>query len=165
MCCRPQGISWALKHVRESQQAEATSKALEPQVVDPETHEAAPETSEAASESVSRSPEAPRGTAEPADKLYITSDEEENAITYFFDQMDQIDREREKRYDKMEESAALRELLQEKPTGLMTVYQTTLVKAAVALHELLLPFTALHLLNVTFPGAAGTALILLCGSF
>lgn len=159
MCCRPQGISWALKHVRESQQAEATSKALEPQVVDPETHEAAPETSEAASESVSRSPEAPLGTPEPDD------DEVGDAITYFFDEMDEIEREHDKRYDRMEEAAALRELLQEKPTGLLTVYRATLDKAAAALHELLLPLTALHLLNVTFPGAAGTALILLCGSF
>lgn len=164
MCCRPQGVSWALKHVKESKQAETTSKALEPQ-------EVAAKTPEAASESVSRSPEAALGTpeaasgpSEPADK-YLPADEEELAFAYFHNEMEEAERYHQKKYDKMLVEKASREFLQEKSTGLMTVCQVTVNKAATALHDLLLPLTAVHLLNMAFPGAAGTTLILLCVSF
>lgn len=162
MCCRPQGLSWALKHVRESKQAETTSKALEPQEVAPETTESAPGTHEAASESVSIShqaalgiPKAASEPSKPAATLYINPDEDEG-INAFFSDLAEGDRQFWRNYDKKMQEKALRELLQKKSTGFMSVFQVTVNKAAAALHELLLPLTAVHLLNVSFPGAAGT---------
>lgn len=151
---RPQGLSWALKHVKESKQAETTSKALEPLEVAPETPEAAPGTHEATSESVSSSLEAASGPSTSDSKLCMSTDEEEYCIAYFLDEMDEAERKGQKKHAKRIQEEALHEFLQEKSTGLMNVCQVTVNKAAAALHELLLPLTAVHLLNVSFPGAA-----------
>lgn len=143
----------------------------------PGSHEVAPGSHMATLESLKAVPGSPGtapgshdatpGHAMPAagssGEAPVNTDEEDDDIRYFLDEIDESYRQYQKKYDRMVEEKALREALQEKPTGLSQLQaacQATMVKVAASLQELLLPFTALHLLNLSFPGAAGTALVL-----
>lgn len=123
----------------------------------PESLEIAPEPSLPAAAS-SKS-----GTSNTDDES--TSADSDDALRYFLDEMAETDRQFWKKYHKEMEEKALQESLQEKPTGLSQLKaacQATLSKAAASLQKMLLPLTAIHILNMAFPGATGTVSFLLC---
>lgn len=128
---------------------------------DPGTSDAAHGTSDQASGTFNVASETPGAVPETTLEERMSSlSEEEADYSEFFEWVDENDIQFWKKYHKEAEEKALREALQKPPTGLakmQTICCAALDRAAVNLKKVL-PFTALHLLNLAFPGAAGTVL-------